>query len=115
MLRPLDTFHSVTVLHRAGMFQVRHPLVLARGAAATRTLGPIAGPARMSALRSPEDVAVVDEQGRLSYGELDERTDALAAAFAAAGIIPGDTVGMLCRDHRGAVETMIAAGKAGAR
>jgi fatty-acyl-CoA synthase len=115
MFRLLDAAHSVTVLRRAGMFQLRRPVVLARGAAATRLLGPIAGSARTSALRSPEDMAVIDERGNLSYGELDRRTDALAAAFAAAGVEPGDAVGMLCRDHRGAIETMVAAGKAGAR
>jgi fatty-acyl-CoA synthase len=115
MSRLLDAVHSVNVLRRAGMFELRRPVVLMRGAAATRSLGPIAGPARMSAIRSPEDMAVIDERGNLSYGELDRRTNALAAAFAAAGVDPGDTVGMLCRDHRGAVEVMVAAGKAGAR
>jgi len=115
MFRLLDAAHSVTVLRRAGMFQLRRPVVLVRGAAATRSLGPIAGSARTSAIRSPQDIAVIDERGSLSYGELDRRTDALATAFAAAGVALGDTVGMLCRDHRGTVETMVAAGKAGAR
>ena len=115
MPRLLDSLHSLHVLRRAGMFELTRPVVLARGAMATRSLGPIAGPARMSALRSPEDMAVIDERGTLSYGELDRRTDALAAAFAAAGVAPGDTVGMLCRDHRGTIEAMVAVGKAGAR
>jgi fatty-acyl-CoA synthase len=58
---------------------------------------------------------VSDDGGSITYGELDRRTNALARGLLAGGLAPGGSVGILCRDHRGAVEVMAAAGKAGAR
>ncbi|WP_240617189.1 AMP-binding protein [Nocardioides speluncae] len=107
--------HSVRVLLRAGMVQPARPLTTARGSRAMRKLGPIAGAANMSALRAPNDVAIIDERGAVTYGELDSQCHALARAWSALGVAEGDVVGVLCRDHRGAVQAMVAAGKLGAR
>jgi len=46
------------------------------------------------AARAPDDIAVVAEDGRLTYAELDRRTAALADALAARGVGPGATVGL---------------------
>ncbi|MET9492432.1 AMP-binding protein [Nocardia sp. NPDC006630] len=107
--------HSVGVLQRAGLINLLAPADTARAARLVRQWGPIAGPVRMSALREPDRVAVIDELGSLTYRELDERSNALARGFAAQGIGPGSTVGSLVRDRRELVDTMLAAAKAGAR
>ncbi|HEY6550217.1 MAG TPA: AMP-binding protein, partial [Solirubrobacterales bacterium] len=41
-------------------------------------------------------------------------SNALAASFAAMGIGPGDGIGVMCRNHRGFIETTLAAAKLGA-
>jgi fatty-acyl-CoA synthase len=70
--------------------------------------------AAVGALRHPTRTAIVDELGTLTYAELEARTNALARAFAAAGIGEGCTVAIMCRNHRGFMETTIASAKLGA-
>src|SRR5699024_5759010 len=68
----------------------------------------------MSAQRCPHRPAVIDELGALTFRELDQRCDALAAALQG---IPGDTpavIGVMCRNHRGFVEALVAANRIGA-
>ena len=68
----------------------------------------------VGAARHPYRLAVVDDDGVLTYAELDQRTDRIALGLLASGAAPGGAVGILCRNHRGPVEVMVAAGKAGA-
>ena len=68
----------------------------------------------IGAARHPYRLAVVDDDGVLTYAELDARTDRIAQALLASGAAPGGAVGILCRNHRAPVEVMVAAGKAGA-
>jgi fatty-acyl-CoA synthase len=59
--------------------------------------------------------AVVDEWGSLTFGELDRRTTALANALFARGFRAHDGLGILCRNHRGLFESIVAGAKLGAR
>ncbi len=68
----------------------------------------------MSAQRCPNRPALVDEIGALTFRELDRRADALAAGLQA---LPGgapEVVAIMCRNHRGFVEALIAANRIGA-
>ncbi|MFG1790128.1 AMP-binding protein [Nocardia sp. NPDC049149] len=107
--------HSVGVLQRAGLLDLRRPVDLMRAARAIRQYGAIAGPVRISARREPERVAVIDELGALTYRELEARGNALARGFTALGLGTGDTVAALVRDRRELVDTMLAAARIGAR
>ena len=49
---------------------------------------------RESARRTPDKTAVILGATRLSYAQLDELSDRAAAGLAAAGVAPGDTVGL---------------------
>jgi acyl-CoA synthetase (AMP-forming)/AMP-acid ligase II len=49
---------------------------------------------RDSAATSPDAVAVVDRHRSLTYRDLDERSDSLAARLAELGVAPGDRVGI---------------------
>lgn len=49
----------------------------------------------LHARQRPAKVAIVDDRRRLTYAELDQQTDALAAAFAARGVRAGDRIGIL--------------------
>ncbi len=67
-----------------------------------------------SAALHPQDIAVIDERGSLTFAELDAESNALANGLAASGIREGDHVGLLCRNHRGFVTTLVALSKLGA-
>jgi acyl-CoA synthetase (AMP-forming)/AMP-acid ligase II len=68
----------------------------------------------IGAWRHPKQVALIDDRGTLTYGELHERTNRLARALADRGVGPGSKVAVLCRNHRGPIETIIATSKIGA-
>ena len=67
-----------------------------------------------SARRCPDRPALVDEIGTLSYTELDVRCNAFAAALQALPEGTPQTIGIMCRNHRGFVEALAAANKVGA-
>jgi acyl-CoA synthetase (AMP-forming)/AMP-acid ligase II len=69
---------------------------------------------KVSAIRCPDRVALVDERGALTFAEVERRTNALARALASAGVGEQDAVAIMCRNHRGYVETTVACSKLGA-
>src|SRR5829696_8820384 len=68
----------------------------------------------VSALRYPDEPAIVDEKGTLTFAEVDRRTNALASALREEGIEADDSVAIMCRDHRWFIEATVALGKLGA-
>jgi acyl-CoA synthetase (AMP-forming)/AMP-acid ligase II len=74
---------------------------------------PAAGAISLAA-RYPDDPMIVDELGTLSYSEVNARTTAIAHSLSDAGVVEGDGVGIMCRNHRGFIEATIAVSKLGA-
>ena len=74
----------------------------------------LAGGYASAAARSPDAIALVDERGALTFGEVNERAELIARALVADGIEPGDDVALLARNGRGFVLAATAAGRAGA-
>src|SRR3954447_17777715 len=68
----------------------------------------------VQALRRPNETALIDELGALTFEEIHRRTNALAHALSDEGINEGDRVAVMCRNHRGFVETTVALSKLGA-
>ena len=69
----------------------------------------------IAAARWPDRTAVIDDDGALSYRQLQSRTESLAAALVYRhGIGPGVPVGILCRNGRAFVQAMFAAASVGA-
>ncbi|MDQ1373737.1 MAG: hypothetical protein QOJ09_1075, partial [Actinomycetota bacterium] len=66
------------------------------------------------ARRHPDKVALIDELGELTYGEVHERSNRLANALIELGVKPGEGVGVMCRDHRGFIDATVALAKIGA-
>ncbi|RSN68954.1 AMP-binding protein [Actinomadura sp. WAC 06369] len=94
---------------RSGLWRPGPPLRVARQLGALRKWGTVlGGTVASAAARDPDRVAVIDHLGELTYGELDARTDRLAAQ------VRGKVVAVLCRNHRGMIEALAACGKAGA-
>ena len=99
----------------SGMLAPTRPDRLVRALKAFRDWGPtVAAGLRSAAVRHSEDVALVDERGALTFGDLQRRTNALAHAWSDDGIVEGDGVAILCRNHRGFVEATVACSKLGA-
>src|SRR5271166_2479838 len=69
----------------------------------------------IAARRCPDRAGLIDELGTLTWRQLDERSDALGAALQAlSGGAAPKTVGIMCRNHRGFVESLVAATRSGA-
>lgn len=111
----VTVIRQVLVLHRSRLIELHRPDRIVASRRAVSSLGPIAAGVILGARRHPDRTAVVDAHGALTYGGLDQLSDALTDQWLAHGIDGDSTVAVLCRDHRGLVSVMVAAGKLGAR
>jgi fatty-acyl-CoA synthase len=103
---------TVQVLGASGFLS---PRFLASLVPAMKKFGPTSATGfHAAAKRNPEGVALVDELGTLSFGEVDRSTNAIARGLAKAGVKPGDGVGLFARNHRGFVLAQVALDKLGA-
>lgn len=66
------------------------------------------------AIRYPNQVAIIDDSGSVTFAEVERRTNALARSLEALGIAADTTVGLMCRNHRGLIEATVACVKVGA-
>jgi acyl-CoA synthetase (AMP-forming)/AMP-acid ligase II len=103
------------VLTQAGVIRPISPVRLAKVARAVARwgTGPAGGFASLAA-RWPERPGLVDELGTLTFGEIHRRSNALARALRDQGIAEGDSIAVMCRNHRYFVDATIAAAKLGA-
>src|SRR5215218_3848435 len=106
---------TIATLATAGIIRPARPDRLVHTVVALARWGPTpAAGYTVSAVRYPDDVGIVDEAGTLTFQEIHERTNALAHAWRDAGIEPGDGVAIMCRNHRGFIESVVACSKLGA-
>ncbi len=77
-----------------------------------------------AAQRCPDRPGLIDERGTLTWKQIDDRCDALAAALQtqAAGAAPGSdvaagaapkTIAVMCRNHRGFIEALVGSNRIG--
>ncbi len=106
---------TLVTLTRAGIVHPERPDRLWHTARALLRYGttPAAG-YTAAAKNFPDEPAVIDELGTLSFKQLDARTNALANALADDGVKPGDGVAIMCRNHRGWIDAVVACSKLGA-
>jgi len=108
------TFFTLRELAEAGVVAPMAPPTVARVLRALRGFGPTpAAGYTMNAARRPDHVAIIDEAGELTFREVHERSNALAHELRALGVREGDSLAVMCRNHRGFVETIVAASKLG--
>jgi fatty-acyl-CoA synthase len=110
----LHELGSLKIMVDAGVIRPVRPDHLVKFASIMSRFGrsPAAG-TMWHATRYPDDPMIVDELGTLSFGEVDHRTNALAHALSDAGIVEGDAVAIMCRNHRGFIEATVALSKLG--
>ncbi|MFC5750429.1 AMP-binding protein [Actinomadura rugatobispora] len=111
--RALAAWRIGVMMARSGLLRPGPPHRVARQLNALRRWGTLMGGTVVSSAgRDPGWTAIVDDDGELTYAELDERTDRLAAALGALG--SPSRVAVLCRNHRGMVQSLVACSKLGA-
>ncbi|MFT4264856.1 MAG: AMP-binding protein [Nocardioides sp.] len=110
-----DLLTPVRVLAGSGIVRPYSPIALAKLAKVLHDwgTGPAGGFASL-AVRHPTKIGVIDELGTLTWSELHLRSNALARALAERGVGEGDGVAIMCRNHRGFLDAVIAAAKLGA-
>ncbi len=104
----------MATLQRAGMIAPMRPDRYLKMAAAMRRegMGMTVGFAG-AAQRCPDRPALIDELGTLTWRQLDERINALAAALQGLASGQPKVIGIMCRNHRGFVEAVVAANRIG--
>jgi fatty-acyl-CoA synthase len=75
--------------------------------------GPAAGFIAGAVLYENE-TALVDDLGTMTFGEIDRSSNRIAHSLADHGVVEGDGVAIMCRNHRGFVEATVAIAKLGA-
>lgn len=106
----------LTTMTKAGLFTPGLPHRQVRQLLTLRTwrLG-LAGELRQAASRSPKAVAVIDEaKGPTTYEALLARSEKVSALLLARGYGPGQRIGLLARNHVGAIEAMVGVSAIGA-
>ena len=105
----------LSVVTRAGLVAPMRPDKFVRIAAAVRREGTTSTVGiAMSAQRCPTQVGLIDELGALTYRQLDERANALAAALQRQSGTCPQKVAIMCRNHRGFIDALAATDRMGA-
>jgi len=120
--RITNTVSLIATMQRAGLIAPMRPDRYVRIAAAMRRENMAATSGFASAAqRCPDRAGLVDELGTLTFKQLDERADALGAALQTLpngqpksnAATPPKTIGIMCRNHRGFVDALVAANRIG--
>jgi acyl-CoA synthetase (AMP-forming)/AMP-acid ligase II len=106
---------AVPAIASSGVLAPVGPRMATKLARSFRQYGPT--PAMLlaaSAVRHPGRVAIIDDTGQLTYRQLQDRAEAIAAALYAQALSAPRSVGIVCRNHRGFVEALAAGAQLGA-
>jgi acyl-CoA synthetase (AMP-forming)/AMP-acid ligase II len=113
--RIADGAFQAKTLAGAGILKPIRPDKLARiGWTYARWGASPATGAAVTAIHYPDEVSLIDERGQLTFEQVHRRSNALARALSSEGVGQGDGVAIMCRNHRGFIETTLAAAKLGA-
>jgi acyl-CoA synthetase (AMP-forming)/AMP-acid ligase II len=110
-----DGVHIAGTFVRAGILRPSRPDRALKAIVGLQRWGPglVSGYLGASA-RYPNEPAIIDELGTLTFAELERRTNSIARGLAGYGVGEGDGVAILCRNHRWFVEASLACAKLGA-
>lgn len=92
--------HYLRKIIESGAFRLEPPLNYAAMANDIRNWGEIGMLPALNARRTPNRTAIIDDEGSLTYKELDEAANAVAHGLLAKGVRGGDGVAILARNHR---------------
>ncbi len=92
--------HYLQKIIAAGALKLESPQNLAATVADVRRWGEIGMVPALNARRTPNRLAIVDDEGSMTFRELDQAAHALANGLLALGVKGGDGVAILARNHR---------------
>jgi fatty-acyl-CoA synthase len=107
--------HYLMKMFGAGAFKLEPPQNVAAMVADIRRWGEFGMIPALNARRTPDRVAVVDDDGEITFSELDDAAHAVANGLLAMGVKGGDGVAILARNHRWFLIAVYGAARAGAR
>ncbi|OBB62197.1 acyl-CoA synthetase [Mycobacterium sp. 852013-51886_SCH5428379] len=107
--------HYARKMFEAGALQIEPPQNMAAFVADMRRWGEFGMIPALNARRTPHRAAVIDDDGEMTYKELDDAAHAVANALLEKGVKGGDGVAILARNHRWFVVAVYGAARTGAR
>jgi fatty-acyl-CoA synthase len=113
--RGSNELHYVRKMFEAGALKLESPQAVAAMAADIARWGEIGMIPAVNARRTPHRVAVIDDEGAMTFRELDDSVNAVANCMVAMGVEGGNGVAILARNHRWFVIANYAAARVGAR
>jgi fatty-acyl-CoA synthase len=107
--------HYARKMFEAGALKIEPPQNIAAMLADIRRWGEFGMIPALNARRNPGGVAVIDDDGELTFKELDDAANAVANGLLGIGVRGGDGVALLIRNHRWFLIALYGAAKVGVR
>lgn len=107
--------HYLQKMISSGAFGIEPPQNLVGMAGDIRRWGEVGMIPALNARRTPHRTALIDDEGSMTFRELDEASHAVANGLLAMGVRGGDGVAILARNHRWFLIANYAAARVGAR
>ena len=107
--------HYLQKMITAGALGIEPPANLAAMVADIRRWGEVGMIPALNARRTPHRLAIIDDEGSITYADLNDAVNAVANGLLAMGVRGGDGVGILARNHRWFSIANYACARVGAR
>ncbi len=107
--------HYLQKMIASGAFGLEPPQNLAALVADIRRWGEVGTIPALNARKTPYRTAIIDDEGSMTFAELNGATNAVANGLLAMGVRGGDGVAILARNHRWFLIANYACGRVGAR
>ncbi|MEB3070759.1 long-chain-fatty-acid--CoA ligase FadD2 [[Mycobacterium] vasticus] len=107
--------HYLRKILQSGAIKLESPRVLASALADGVRWGELGMIPALNARRNPNGLAVIDDDGSITFAELDDAANAVANGLIAMGVRGGDGVAILARNHRWFLIANYGAARVGAR
>ena len=107
--------HYLLKMLEAGAFKLEPPQNIAAMVADIRRWGEFGMIPALNARRTPNRTAIIDDDGEITFKELDEAAHEVANGLLAMGVKGGDGVAILARNHRWFLIAVFGAARTGAR
>jgi fatty-acyl-CoA synthase len=107
--------HYLQKMISSGAFGIEPPQNLAAMVADIRRWGEVGMIPALNARRTPHRTAIIDDEGTMTFAELNDASNAVANGLLALGVRGGDGVAILARNHRWFLIANYACARVGAR
>jgi fatty-acyl-CoA synthase len=107
--------HYALKMFEAGALKIEAPQNVAAMVADIRRWGEFGMIPALNARRTPDRTAIIDDDGEVTFKELDDAANAVANGLLAMGVRGGDGVALLIRNHRWFLIALYGAAKVGVR